>query len=114
MPTTVLTRTRTKPIPNGMRTHRRKFIFPILEALNNLGGSATTSQVLSEVENLMRGTLNRVDYQHLNSRPTEIRWRNTSRWTKDAMIGLGLIASNSPRGVWEITDLGYDFLSLTR
>lgn len=104
------------PLPCGLRTHRRDFVFPILQAINELGGSAPISQVLSLVEKRMRGTLNKFDYLLLDSGKSRVepRWRNTARWAKDGMIQLGMLDSNSPRGIWRITDYGSDMVQILR
>ena len=38
------------------------------------------------------------------------RWRNTAQWARNAMVKEGLLASDSPRGVWEITAEGKQWL----
>jgi restriction system protein len=108
LPTTVRN---VKPLPCGLRTHRSNFIIPILMTLYDLGGEAPIQQVMSGVEERMRGTLNRFDYEILNSGKgrVERRWRNTARWAKDVLIKLGLVDGNSPTGLWELTYKGENF-----
>jgi len=46
-----------------------------------------------------------VDWQIL-SNGRSIRWRNTARWARQWLVREGLLTSDSPRGVWEITEAG--------
>ena len=105
-----------QPLPCGTKTPRRSFVFPILVVLNELGGSAPISEVMSLLEQRMRSTLVKVDYDTLNSdnHRREPRWRNTARWAKDSMVKLGFISGTSQRGIWEITSFGYEVLQETR
>jgi restriction system protein len=105
-----------KPLPCGLRTHRREFILPILLTLDELGGSASIQKVMPALEAKMRGTLNRFDYEVLESGKgrSEYRWRNTARWAKNILVNLGLVASGSPIGLWELTYAGEDFVAALR
>jgi hypothetical protein len=77
-----------------------------LEALVELGGQAEISDVLDLVEKKMRGILNDYDYQPLPSDPDIIRWRNTAQWCRNTMVRQGLLKSDSPRGIWAISEEG--------
>ena len=78
----------------------------ILMAMYELDGKAKVSEVLDRVEDKMAGILDRdYDYQ----RPptgTEVRWRNTARWARAALVDRGLITRGSPRGIWELSEQG--------
>ncbi len=100
---------RHKKLQRGLRTPEDEFRIPILQALVELGGSAPMNEVLDRVERLMRNKLNSYDYQTLPSDPTIPRWRNTAQWARATMVKEGLL-SNSQRGIWEITELGKEFL----
>ena len=93
-------------LPRGTRTPVGDYYQPILQALNESGGSARVNDVLERVEQLMKGVLREVDYEPLPSNTEMLRWRNTAQWARDAMVREGLLKSNSPRGVWEITEAG--------
>jgi len=67
---------------------------------------AEMSKVLDLVERKMRGILNDYDYQPLPSDPNTIRWRNTAQWCRNTMVREGLLKSDSPRGIWEISERG--------
>ena len=57
----------------------------------------------------MKDILNKYDYEPLPSNPKKKRWENTAQWARQTMVYEGLLASNSPRGIWEITEKGRRF-----
>lgn len=99
-------RGRLERLKQGLRTSEDAFKRPILEALVELGGRAETSKVLDLVEKKMQGILNDYDRRPLPSDPTTIRWRNTAQWCRNTMAQEGLLKSDSPRGIWEISERG--------
>jgi len=99
-------------LQRGLRTPEKAYYQPILEALNELGGSARMNDVVVRVEQLMKGVLIRVDYEPLASDPEMLRWRNTAQWARNSMVKEGLLKSDSPRGIWEISEAGR--MALTR
>ncbi len=96
-------------LKRGLRTPEDAFRIPILEALIELGDSAAMSEVLELVEKKMKDKLNEYDYQILPSNNT-IRWKNTAQWCRNTMVQEGLLKSDSPRGIWEITEKGVEYL----
>lgn len=90
----------------GLRSPEEAFRAPILRALVDLGGSAQVSQVLDYLAVSMKDMLNEYDRQPLPSDPSEVRWRNTAQWCRNSMAREGLLAGDSPRGVWTITPAG--------
>jgi hypothetical protein len=82
---------------------------PILEILAEAGGSKRGSIVIEEVGDRLRNQLTPRDYDILGM--GEVRWSNRARFARLRMKEKGLISSTSPRGIWEITDEGYKFLS---
>lgn len=97
----------------GLKTPDREFRIPILRSLVDLGGSAPMSKVLDRVGEIMKHRLNEFDQMTLPSDPRQIRWRNTAQWERFAMVREGLLASDSPRGIWEITPAGRRLLAST-
>jgi hypothetical protein len=93
-------------LPRGLRTPENAFRRPILEALVELGGKARASKVLDLVEEKMKTILKEVDFETLPSSPREPRWRNTCQWCRMILVQEGLMRSDSPRGIWEISELG--------
>ena len=99
----------TAKLKRGLRTPEDEFRIPILEAIVELGGSAPMSKVLNLVEKKMKGNLNEYDYQTLQA-TNSIRWKNTAQWCRNTMVREGLLKSDSPRGIWEISEKGIRYL----
>jgi restriction system protein len=92
-----------------LRTPNEKYVIPILESIIELGGRADMRDVLKLVHDKMKNILNSYDYEPLPSDPKLIRWRNTAQWTRNTMVNEGLLAKDSPWGIWEITEKGRKF-----
>jgi restriction endonuclease Mrr len=101
----------TERLERGLRTREDAFRVPILQALVQLGGSAPVTEVMNKVSDLMKNQLNEYDRSSLPSTPASPRWRNTAQWARNAMVREGLLASDSPRGTWEITEEGERWLA---
>lgn len=93
-------------LERGLRTPEEAFRRPILEALVELGGRASIGDVLERVGAKMKGVLNSYDYESLPSNPRSVRWKNTAQWCRNTLVREGLMKSDSPAGIWEISDLG--------
>ena len=76
----------------------------ILEILSELGGKAPSKVVERKVEERMQGHFRPDDLRPLDS--GEIRWRKRLHWCRHYMVEDGLLRKDSPRGIWEMTDLG--------
>src|SRR5260221_8701279 len=100
-------------ISKGLRTPEPAFFRPILQALSDLGGSAKRSDVFSLLEQFMRDVLKPIDYQTLSSEAGQLRWQNSAQWARNLMVNEGLLQSDSPVGIWEITEKGRAFLQKT-
>ncbi|MBA3063704.1 MAG: hypothetical protein FP833_12280, partial [Atribacteria sp.] len=57
----------------------------------------------------MKNFLVSVDLEELPS-VRQKRWRNTAMWEKSHMVKDGLLKSDSPRGIWEISEKGKKYL----
>ena len=93
-------------LARGLRTPEGAFRKPILQALVEFGGSAPAHTVLARVEQMVKQQLSQYDYEPVPSSPREIRWWNTARWCRKILVNEGFLKSDSPRGIWEITELG--------
>jgi hypothetical protein len=97
---------RPKPrVPDA--TPKQVYRRPILRLLSEAGGQRPLNDVLNEIEKgfpFLPGDLEPIT-------TGEIRWRNRAKWARKDMALEGLIKSDSPRGVWEITDLGREHLA---
>lgn len=85
-----------------------EYWLPILGVLVEAGGSAPSNDVIEALEERMKDTLSPRDFEPLKS--GEIRWRNRARFARLRMKERGLLSDVSHRGVWEVTDLGRDYL----
>ena len=94
----------------GLRTPEKAYYHPILQALVEAGGKLSMKDTLERVKQLMQAVLKEVDFEPLSSDPETPRWRNTAQWARDRLVRKGLLKSDSPRGIWEITDAGRAWL----
>jgi restriction system protein len=83
---------------------------PILQALVELGGRSNLNPVLDRVYALMKGRLNEHDLTPIASNAAMPRWRCTAEWMRNSLREQGMIRGDSPRGIWEITDKGWQYL----
>ncbi len=92
------------------RTPDRDFRVPILQALQELGGRAATGDVLKRVRRIIEPALKPVDFDEMRS--GQVRWRSATNFEKKhmALEAIPLVNPNSPRGIWEITDAGRQYL----
>jgi len=102
-------RVKRKRLPRGQKTPGRAFRLPILAALEEMDGRGRPREVLDRVENMVKHRLTEVDWEVLSDGRT-VRWRNTAQWERYEMVKQGLLASDSPRGIWEITEAGRAYL----
>ena len=87
---------------------RTSYALPILKALSQLGGSAVTGEVLRTVRHLMENELKPID---LSQRPAgHLYWENRVHDMRRGLINKDLMIANSPRGIWEISDAGREYL----
>ncbi len=101
-------------LKRGLRTPEDEFVMPILESLIELGGKAEMKKVIDKVYEKMRDKLNQYDMDSLPSNPKQKRWENTAQWARNTMVNEGLLSSDSPRGIWEITEKGKKFYNGNR
>jgi uncharacterized protein YjbJ (UPF0337 family) len=102
-----------KRAPRGASTPQETYRLPILWVLEEMGGRGRTSEVLDRVGEIMNDQLNKWDRQMLPS-GDNIRWRNKAQWARNTMVKEDLLASDSPRGVWEISEKGRAVLRKSR
>jgi GTP cyclohydrolase I len=105
-PTQVRKKKVKEKLKKGLRTPKEQFIMPILESIIELGGRAKVKDVLERVYDKMKNILNSYDEEPLRSKPKEKRWENTAQWARLDMVEKGLLAKDSPQGIWEITEEG--------
>lgn len=95
-----------------MATPRSDFTCPILHALVEAGGKAHVRDVLKRVGELMSDRLKPDDHELLPS-VRDVRWKNRAQWQRFEMTRRGLLRSDSPHGIWEITEHGMHYYQTT-
>lgn len=79
-------------------------MIPCFQAIYNLGGSATISEINDEIAKILNLTDEEINCMHNNS-TTKLKYR--AAWAKTNLKNVGYI-ENSKRGVWSITPIGKD------
>lgn len=106
-----LRRTATDRPPRGVRTPQQTYEKPILESLQQLGGSGAVAEVLDRVFLKVRHLLNQYDLQPVaSSGGREPKWRNSAKWARWDLVRGGFLLSTSQTGVWEISEAGRERL----
>jgi hypothetical protein len=96
------------PMQTGIRTPEREFILPILQSLIDKGGEAPASEVVEDVKERMKHILKPTDFQTTET-TDQPRWKVSLYLARSEMIRKGLLRSDSPRGVWAISDAGRQY-----
>ena len=78
---------------------------PILQTLSEAGGRRPTREVVEEVGRILDGRLTDVD-RELMRESGPPRWQNRVQFARLRLVKAGLMKSDSPRGVWEISPTG--------
>jgi len=104
-------RTSTKRSPHvvGNLTPQKDFWKPILETLVDEEGEANVQEVVEGVERKIKNQLKPGDNEP--NRDGIPKWVKAVHFQRLAMVHQGLLASDSPRGIWAITDQGRQWLS---
>jgi len=97
----------------GELLSEREYEVPILESIDEMGGSALARKVIESVGEKLGSRLTEMDREILPS-GTEIRWHNRAAFTRLRLVDRGLLKRESPRGRWEITDKGRALLKEAR
>jgi hypothetical protein len=100
------------PAPPGSLLPVGAYWLPILGIIAEAGGSAPANAVIDALGERMGDEFKDRDRETL--RNGEVRWRNRARFARLRMKERGLLSDTSPRGVWEITELGDAYLRLNR
>lgn len=96
--------------PRGHGIKMDDLKIPILEVLVELGGKATSGEVQDRLKNKIK--LTEYDLEKLPSRSA--RWRTMTRWCVARLKKSGMLKADSPKGIWEITELGRKYLLKSR
>ena len=86
-------------LQRGLRESKEEAYYrPILEILEETGGSARTSEVIERIPQKMKKVLQDVDYHALPSDPDSPRWKNSARWARLTLVRRGLLRDDTPKG----------------
>ena len=94
---------------SGQKTPEENYIVPLLTALVEFGGSARMTPIIDRVGEIMRDQLNEKDWELLPS-GKEIRWKNSVQWLRFRLKERGYMSSNTPHGIWGISEKGRQYL----
>ena len=76
---------------------------PIVEALRELGGSAS----LQDVDNqIVEDNEISDDDLSVTTSTGAIKVLNDIAWSRDYLVKEGILDKNSPRGIWTLSDIG--------
>ena len=93
----------------GKKTHESAYYLPILRSIEELGGEARANLVLDIIKEKMEKNFTEFDLAPIRS-GDEDRWRNTARWARSQLKNKGYLSSDSPIGIWAITEKGREHL----
>lgn len=103
-------RARRPRAPRGSLLPESEYELPILEVLGRYGGRVPAREVIDEVGKIIGSRLTELDHEQLQTGGR--RWEKRVQFTRLRLVERGLLAKDSPRGVWEITDDGRRALSV--
>ena len=98
-----------RPHTTGNLTPQKDFWKPTLETLVAEGGQADVQAVVEGVERKMGDRLKPGDNEP--NRDGIPKWVKAVHFQRLAMVHQGLLVSDSPRGIWAITEQGRQWLS---
>lgn len=85
------------------KTEAATFRYLIVEVLQSFGGHAKVAKILGEVEERLRGKFLPGDLEVRQDGKT-LAWRNNAQWERLRMVHDGILRSDSPNGVWELSE----------
>lgn len=97
-----------KRAPAGSILPEEEYYLPILQALSEFDGKASSQEVVDRVGEILDVQLTPLDRQETSG--GRIRWRNRAQFARLKLIDRGYMASDSPRGIWAITVEGRTYL----
>lgn len=87
-----------------------EYRIPILRKLKEKGGRASYAEIRDAVKSKLKSRFTPKDFELLKG-SIKIRWEKRLRNAARQMVDEGLMLENVPRGVWEITEKGRQWLS---
>jgi hypothetical protein len=96
--------------PGGERLGPIMFRRLILEALVQLGGSATWRAIMAVLTERVEPWLSTADLEPLPYQPNQLRWHYTADWARRVLVARRLIVPGQRR-TWQISDAGRRWLT---
>jgi len=84
------------------RTKKEVFRDEIIDALRILGGSETNKEVIDIIEDRMKDKLLPGDFE--KGARGMLVWKINVHWERNSMREEGILRSDSPRGIWELSE----------
>ncbi len=94
--------------PTGSILPEQEYVLPLLQALEEKGGRAPAREVIDEVGRRVKDRLTPLDREPVTS--GGLRWQNRVQFARLRLIDRGLVKKASPRGLWEITAQGSEYV----
>ncbi len=88
----------------GDKLPQKEFRIPLLIALRELGGRAEKHLASQAVLPYVKDRLKPAD--HVLMSTGEFRWENAIAWERSDLVKEGYLRSDSPRGIWELSERG--------
>ncbi len=98
---------RRKPAPRapaGALLPEQEYVTPLLLALSDRGGTAPAREIIEAVGRKLESRLTPADKEKTSS--GVIRWQNRIQFVRLRLVEEGLLARDSGRGIWSLTDAG--------
>ncbi len=97
-------RNREPRIPAGSLLPEDEYILPLLAALDERGGAAPVREIIEATGERLGDKFSPADKGSLPS--GAIRWQKRVQFVRLRLAEEGLLAKDSPRGIWALTDAG--------
>ncbi|MFA0732613.1 MAG: hypothetical protein LKKZDAJK_000140 [Candidatus Fervidibacter sp.] len=94
-------------LPRGESLPRDFYRPLILKALAEMGGQGRAKEVLRRVFEMAKPSLSDKDLELVPS-GTSKRWEKRANWERYQMVQEGLLRSDSPQGIWELSEKGWE------
>jgi hypothetical protein len=101
-------REKSQRAPTGSILPEQEYVRPLLEVLDEKGGRAPAREIIDEVGRRLKDRLTPLDREPVAS--GGLRWQNRVQFARLRLIDRGLLKKASPRGLWEITEKGSEYV----
>ncbi len=96
----------------GLKTPDRAFVFPIVDALMEFGGTAPRMKVVERVYEKMKHILNVYDLSPMPYNKYVPRWKDTLHWVRLNLLARGILERGTEKGIWSLTEYGKAYYAM--